>query len=79
MAINFFILPRSSSSGLVLIKVQEYKRKMEGWIRYYVVEMLSHWKLDKMKTHQKKRARQSAVYIVCYENVMQHPKIFLNY
>ena len=49
---------------------------MEGCMRYNVVAILSHWKLDKMKTHQKKKARQAAVYIVCYDNGMQHPKRF---
>ena len=29
-----------------------------------------------MKTPQKKKACQAAVYIVCYENGMQHPKGF---
>ena len=49
---------------------------MEGWMRCNVVEMLSRCKLDKMKTHQEKKARQAAVYIVCYENGMQNPKVF---
>ena len=45
---------------------------MEGWMRYNVVAMLSHCQWDKMKTHQKNKARQEAVYIVCYENQMIH-------
>ena len=36
--------------------------------------MLSHWKLEKMKTQQKK-TRRAAVYIVYYDNRMQHPKV----
>ena len=33
---------------------------------------LYHCKLDEMKTPHKKKARQEAVYIVCYENQMIH-------
>ena len=44
---------------------------MEGWMRHNFVEILSHWKLEKMKTYHKKR--QTAVYIVCYDNGIQHP------
>ena len=47
---------------------------MEGWMRHNFVEILSHWKLEKMKTYHKKR--QTAVYIVCYDNGMKHSKVF---
>ena len=50
MALNIFILTRPPRSGLGVIKMQEEKREREGWMRYNVVAMLSHWKLDKMKT-----------------------------
>ena len=76
MNLNFFIHPIPSRIGLGVIKLQEEKREMEGWIRYNVVSMLFHWKLDKMKTHQKSTARQASVNIVCYENAIRRPKVF---
>ena len=49
---------------------------MEGWTRYIIVAMLSHWKLEKIKTHQKKKSMQTALYIVCHDNGILHPKGF---
>ena len=37
---------------------------MEGWKIQNVAIMLSHCKLDKIKTNPKNKARQAAVYIV---------------
>ena len=60
VAINFFIHPRPSRNGLVVVKVQEKKLKMEGWTIYNVVAIFSHCKLDKIKTYKKKKAFQAA-------------------
>ena len=49
MAINFFIRSRPSRSDLGVIKFQEEKLEMEGWMRYNVMAMLSHFKLEKLK------------------------------
>ena len=49
---------------------------MEVQMRYNCVEMLSHYKLDKMKTYYKKKAHQAAAYIVFYDNGMKNPKEF---
>ena len=38
--------------------------------------MLSHWKSNKIKTPQKKKARQAVVYIVCYDNLLWYTKGF---
>ena len=76
MALNFFIHSTPSRSGLVVIKLKEEKREMESIMRYNIVAMLSHWRLEIMKTPQGGKALQSAVYIVCYENVMENPKGF---
>ena len=75
-ALKIFIRPIPSKSAFWVIKVQEDNLEMEGLMRYNVVEMLYHWKLDKMRTYQKKKAHQAALYIVFYDNVMKHPKGF---
>ena len=77
MDINFFTCPRPSSSGLGVIKTKEEKREMEGWMRYNVVAMLSHWKLEKITRKIRQTMQKSILYLMTMEcNI---PRDCLNY
>ena len=52
---------------------------MELAMRYNVVAMLSHWKLEKMKIYQKRKSQQTEVLIVCYENGLQDTKVWTQF
>ena len=63
MTLNLYIHSRNSRSGVGEVKVHKGKHYMYSYMRYNIMVVFYHWKVDQMKIYQKKMAHQKSVHI----------------
>ena len=68
MYLKKFILLIPSISVVSVIKVQEGKNKIEIWMRYNIVAMLSHCKFYKTKGYHNRKAQHAEVQNIYNDN-----------